>query len=314
MWYNSLMLNKLRHNNKVSSTGYRLFFILQLLMQGGVSKTEILEKINENALIAKVSPDTIRLDINTLKAAGFEITTAGKSLGYKYFLHWNPLKINFTASEIRAFNQSKRVLMDLCEWQTIMNVYEVFARIAKFIKDDKMAQEFMNFDYFSNVDFRILKQLNVCCKNNNSIKITYNSPRSGDKTIEIVCKEIVYKKEQRKLYLWGISPQYKGLTYLRIDKISKIICTDLIKHTSELKFKTCKYRLRHTIGQNFKIHDNEKITQNTPEFIEIEAIVYSEFYFIQILLSYGRHCFWVQDGKIRRELVKKLKKMRELYK
>lgn len=306
------MPEQLKH--KISSTGYRLFFILQLLMQGAVSKEEILEEINRNASIIKVSSDTIRLDINTLKMAGFEIVTGDKSQGYKYFLNWNPLKIDFSLSEIRVLNQVKRAVIELCDWEFIINLYEVFQKISKFIKDDKVVNDFLNFGYFLNIDFRILKQLNAYCKNGNSIKIIYKSPNSGEKIIDIICKKIVYKEDSKKLHLWGDSPQYKGLTYLRIDNILRIVSADFLKHSKEIEFKTCKYRLRHSVGKNFKLENNEKITQNTPSYMEIQSIVNSEFYFIQRVLSFGRHCFWVEDAGVRNEILKKLQKTRELYK
>lgn len=300
-------------NLKISSTGYRLFFILQLLMQGKISKEEILDKINNNSSILNVGLDTIRLDINTLKVAGFQIKTGDKKEGYKYFLDWNPIKINLTPAEIRALSQVKKAVIDVCEWEFIINLYEVFAKIAKFIENEKATNEFLNFGYFLNVDFRILKQLDICCKNKNLIKILYYSPKNGEKVIDIICKKIVYKRDTKKLHLWGNSSQYKGLTYLRVDNILKIINIDFTKNKIIEDFKTCKYRLRHSVGKSFKLEDNEKITQNNPDFMEIESIVDSQFYFIQRILSFGKHCFWVEDEEIKVEILEKLKKMRSKY-
>ncbi len=298
---------------KISSTGYRLFFILQLLMQDAVSKEEILNEINKSGLIDKVSSDTIRLDINTLKTAGFEIITGDKSQGYKYFLNWNPIKIDFDRSEIKVFSQVKNAAIELCSWEFIINLYEVFLKISKFIKDEKTIDDFLNVGYFLNVDFRILKQLNTCCNNGSAVKILYLSPNSGEKIIDIACKKIVYKRDSKKLHLWGNSPQYNGLTYLRVDNILKIISVNFIKHLGNKEPKICRYRLRHTIDEKFKLESNEKITNNTPDYLEVESVVDSEFYFIQRVLSFGKHCFWVEDNQIRSTILAKLKETRAQY-
>ncbi len=298
---------------KISSTGYRLFFILQLLIQGPVSKEEILAEINKNNTIGRVSEDTIRLDINTLKSAGFEIITGSKSEGYKYFLDWNPLKIDFDRSEIKIFGLVKKAAIELCDWEFIVNLHEVFSKISKFVQDESIVNDFLNFGYFSNIDFEILKQLNVACKSRNMVKLLYLSPQSGEKTIDIFCEKIIYKRDSKKLHLWGKSPQYEDGVYLRIDNILKILRNDFTKHDNKLKIKTCRYRLKHSIGEHFKLEEREKITANTPEFLEIKSEIYSEFYFIQRILSFGSHCFWVEDNEIRSKILDKLKKMRALY-
>jgi len=298
---------------KISLTGYRLFFILQLLIQGPVSKEEILAEINKNGSIGEVGEDTIRLDINTLKSAGFEIITGGKSDGYKYFLDWNPLKIDFDRSELVVFNRAKRAVLELCDWEFIANLHEVFLKISKFVKDERAASDFLNFGYFSSIDFEILKQLKTACKNRNLIKVLYLSPNSGEKAIDIFCEKITYKRDSKKLHLWGMSPQYEDGVYLRVDNILKILRGDFTKHDNKLKLKTCKYRLKHGVGENFKLEEYEKITANTPGFLEIESEIYSEFYFIQRILSFGAHCFWVEDDKIRGKILEKLQKMKALY-
>lgn len=298
---------------KISLTGYRLFFILQLLIQGPVSKDEILAQINKSGLIGTVGEDTIRLDINTLKSAGFEINTGRKIDGYKYQLDWNPLKIDFNRSEIKVFNQTKKAIIELCDWEFIANLHDVFLKISKFVQDEKIVDDFLNFGYFSNIDFEILKQLNAACKNHHLVKILYLSPNSGEKTIDVFCEKIIYKKDSKKLHLWGKSPQYKDFVYLRVDNILKILRVDLTRNINKTKLKTCKYRLKHTIGDRFKLDEREKITANTPEYLEVESIIYSEFYFIQRILSFGAQCFWVEDGRIRLKILDKLKKMRTLY-
>ena len=77
-------------------------------MQKNYSKGEICELINAKYPNLNTSPDIIRLDINTLKSAGFDIEIGHKGNHYKYVLNWNPLNIKFTKSEIDIINQTKK--------------------------------------------------------------------------------------------------------------------------------------------------------------------------------------------------------------
>ena len=62
---------------KASSTGFRTLILLDLLLREPLTKGEIIERLSKNPYITNISKETLRLDINTLKAAGFEIQNTG---------------------------------------------------------------------------------------------------------------------------------------------------------------------------------------------------------------------------------------------
>ena len=94
-------------NPKISSTGFRLFILLQLLMQENKTKAEIFDYFEKNYPTLNMSPDILRLDINTLKMAGFEIITGDRSEKYRHSLKWNPLKIHLTKNEWNTANSTR---------------------------------------------------------------------------------------------------------------------------------------------------------------------------------------------------------------
>ena len=74
----------LKINNNLAQTGLRVLFVMQLLLRGPVSKAQIMEEISKNPNLKEVTADTVTLDINTLKSAGFEIISGNKSNNYCY--------------------------------------------------------------------------------------------------------------------------------------------------------------------------------------------------------------------------------------
>ena len=56
---------------KVSTTGLRILSVLDILLKGPASKNEISDSLVKIPLVETVSKETIRLDLNTLKSAGF---------------------------------------------------------------------------------------------------------------------------------------------------------------------------------------------------------------------------------------------------
>ena len=54
----------LKIDNNIAQTGLRVLFILQLLMKGPISKSQILSEISKSLLLKIGTQDTITLVIN----------------------------------------------------------------------------------------------------------------------------------------------------------------------------------------------------------------------------------------------------------
>ena len=67
-------------------TGFRLIAILELLYEKNLSKTEIQNAIFEKYKI-QISKETLKLDLNTLKEAGFEIKKGNRGNSFKFSLN-----------------------------------------------------------------------------------------------------------------------------------------------------------------------------------------------------------------------------------
>lgn len=302
-------------NPKISSTGCRLFILLQLLMQENKTKAEIFEYFKKNYKKLNMSPDTFRLDINTLKTAGFEIVAGERKENYKYSLRWNPLKIHLTKNEINVVNQIKNLIIQSSNLNTIIDLYKLFEKISKYINDEETQEKFLDFGYLHNVDFKLIKELNKFCEEKRCIEILYNSPNSGKKPIKIKCYEITHDKITNKIYLWGFAVGYNEgkLAYFRLEKIIKITKTSVDEEIKLIEPEICKIRLTGKAKEEYIEENPDKIINFNNDYIEIETKILTEFHFVQRILSYGKDCIWVDNANIRKQILEKLYEIKAIY-
>ncbi len=302
-------------NPKISSTGFRLFILLQLLMQENKTKAEIFDYFEKNYPTLNMSPDILRLDINTLKMAGFEIITGDRSEKYRHSLKWNPLKIHLTKNEINVVNQIKNLIIQSSSLSAIIDLYKLFEKISKFINDEETKEKFLDFGYLHNVDFKLIKELNKFCEEKKCIEILYNSPNSGKKNIKIRCYDITHDKETNKIHLWGFASGYNDnkLAYFRVEKIIKIINKSIPDEIEIIEPEICKIKLTGIAKEEFYPEKNDKIIDFNDDYIEIETKILTEFHFIQRILTYGKDCIWVGNANIRKQILEKLYEIKAIY-
>lgn len=303
----------LKTDNNIAQTGVRILFVLQMLMKSPVSKAQILEKINTCSNLRSVTPDTITLDINTLKAAGFDIKSGNKGNNYCYELKLSPIKIKLTKNELRAISIAKKAMFYFMDFRYIVSIYQTFEKISKLIESKEHAEEILNFGNFLKTDFNLLKELDIHCKHKNEILISYNSPSKSLRQLSVKCLDIKYSKKNDKLYLWCDCKERGGVVYLRADKIEKIIKIVKINADIDLPQNICVYSILRAQNAPLEVEDYEKIIKITPDYVQIRASYLNEFNFIQRLLSFGENLTYVSDEKLVIKLKKIIKNVREMY-
>ncbi len=303
---------KTTKKKKINRTGYRILLVLQLLMHKEASKEDIIKAVSKTLCSKKISADTVRLDINTLKSAGFcvECKEAGKNSRYR--LAQNPISIKLLRSEILAINQIKDAVFELQDWKYILNLYKVFEKISKFIEAGELKNKLLDFKYFSNIDFSLLKELDYHCSKKHEITVLYNSPL-GIKPIRIRCEEIEYDPSTCKIHLWGETQNYEHLGCLRADKIIRV--ENVAKYTSIKEFDGIfiNYKVKKKALETMNLKEGEEILSADNAAVVISAKVRNNFTFLQRLALLGENVSDV-DPDIKEEMLKKLHDTRALYK
>lgn len=263
------------------TTGTRILATLNLLQHGEYSTSQLIGLLDK---FGKLSPDIVRCDILTLQNAGYEI----QKRGHKYFSNWKPEKVFIDKKEFNTLNAIKNAVIEICDWKYIVNLYVIFGKIAKNLKNEKYAETLMNFGYFSNIDIGLLHELDFHTRMQNEVIVRYLSPKNNEiQDYKIRCKQIRYDKNTGKLHLYGQFEEYDYTAYLRIDKIlsvkNRIINTEL----EYAPIKCRKYKIKKEAIKDFLLEDNETIEKITANAVLINAKVENNFQFMQRLIVLG---------------------------
>lgn len=300
---------------KASSTGFRVLFLLDLLLKAPLTKTDMVNELSKNPYVSNVSKETVRLDLNTLKSAGFEIQNLGRGKDYRYKINWSPIKFGITKKELRVLSRTKDAVIKLSDPFYIIKLYKLFEKISKAVEDENAVFELLNFRYFLEVDLQILNELYALTNRKKTVLLLYNSPNSSTKEIPVKLKEIKYTGS--KLHLIGTSEKYPDNTVLRVDNIVKIIKILSKKEEKELLQKKgtrkTSYRINKECKNTMSLLLEEKITKETFSYIETEVKSDNDFMVIQRLLSFGEDLISIKNKDIKEKYLNMLQNMYEIY-
>ncbi|MCX4275657.1 MAG: WYL domain-containing protein [Candidatus Gastranaerophilales bacterium] len=300
---------------KASSTGFRVLFLLDLLLKAPLTKTDMVNELSKNPYVSNVSKETVRLDLNTLKSAGFEIQNLGRGKDYKYKINWSPIKFGITKKELRVLSRTKDAVIKLSDPFYIIKLYKLFEKISKAVEDENAVFELLNFRYFLEVDLQILNELYALTNRKKTVLLLYNSPNSSTKEIPVKLKEIKYTGS--KLHLIGTSEKYPDNTVLRVDNIVKIIKILSKKEEKELFQKKgvrkTSYRINKECKNTMNLLLEEKIIKETFSYIETEVKSDNDFMVIQRLLSFGEDLISIKNKDIKEKYLNMLQNMYEIY-
>ncbi len=300
---------------KASSTGFRVLFLLDLLLKAPLTKTDMVNELSKNPYVSNVSKETVRLDLNTLKSAGFEIQNLGRGKDYKYKINWSPIKFGITKKELRVLSRTKDAVIKLSDPFYIIKLYKLFEKISKAVEDENAVFELLNFRYFLDINFQILNELYILTNRKKTVLLLYNSPNLGKKEIPVKLKEIKYTGS--KLHLIGTSEKYPDNTVLRVDNIVKIIKILSKKEEKELLQKKgarkTSYRINKECKNTMNLLLEEKIIKETFSYIETEVKSDNDFMVIQRLLSFGEDLISIKNKDIKEKYLNMLQNMYEIY-
>ena len=304
-------------NNKVtynlmSFTAFKALLIFSMLLDGPKSYQEFIEYFQtHDYLNEKISIDTVRVYINSLKKSGCEIIKTKRSEGSKFVLLSHPFELNVTSEQVKVISKVYKMISKTVDITELILLEKLLRKISNNIMNEQLTVLLTKFSPLSGIKIELLEELLNSCKHNLQIVLKYKSPRSGNKRMEIVCDRLGF--DSGKLYLYGTSVDFCQSVYLPVVRIINV---------SEVKFKRTEnltvqnMRVTYKIKSRLKelqLNDYENIISNDDSSITVEAISSNKFMLIQRILSFGSACTVLAPSDFRSELVDTLKKMRAEY-
>ncbi len=298
--------------SQISLTGVRSLILFGLLLKTPMSLEEIKKAfIDYNVMEGSNSYDIIRIDINTLRSMGCEISRADKKTNNKFVLLSHPFHMNITDDEINVLKKSINKIKQNADIKLLLTYDELLKKIADHIQDKQQSEILIGLCPLKNYNSQLVEELQSACKQNKVLKLEYNAP-NVKKSLEkdVIISKIIMRNE--KLYLYGIDKNSKDNVALNVKRILRIIS----KSDQENSIKLVPIKIKFFL-KDFGIaglEDNENIMSGDFDsgFI-IEGSYHNSFLAMQRILSFGAKCKVIEPEDFKENIVSILKNMRNVY-
>ena len=298
--------------NQISLTGVRAIVLAGLLMVQPRSLDEIRKAfIDLNIMEDDNSDDILRIDLNTLKIMGCEISRASQKTDYKYVLGKHPFAFKMNDEQLGVLKKAYNNYKNDTDIVSLIELDLLLKKIASRICDSEIKEKLLGVSALRHFDIQTVKDLLVDCNQGRTLSLMYRKTATQpEEEKEIVAQKLVFQND--KIYLHGYDLSKQDTIVLHIGRITKILARKLVKTKVETKVYKIRYELESS--RYTKLQEGETIIgvkdDNT---FEIEGSYANEFYAAQRVLSLGSKCVVVEPSEFKNTIVTKLKEMRKSY-
>lgn len=295
---------------QISLTGIRAIVLLGLLIEAPRSLKEIKQIYIDSKLMEDSgSEDVLRIDLNTLKAIGCEISRSSLSTNHKYVLTKHPFMMKFAKEEInllkRAYNKNKANM----NIETLIKYDELFKKLAKNVSDEQTRESIYGISSLKIFEQEIVKDLTRDCKEHKILKLIYKPAGKEKEERDIYAVKIMFQNE--KLYLLGKDINSSQEVMLNIKRILKIISRSAADETMESNPTKIIFSLKN-FGVNGILEEERIIEAKSDEYI-LEGNYHNEFIALQRIMSFGSSCTVIEPEDFKQKIIAKLKSIRKVY-
>lgn len=298
--------------NLISFTGFKALLLYAYLMDSPKSYDEICEHFLANKhLKEKISIDTLRVYITSLKRVGCEVKRERIDGVSKYSIISHPFELDFDKDQLQAIIKAYKNITKNMTISELISLEKFFKKLSHYVKNEDFLNIYRKNSAFKDLNLNLIEELLDCCDKKNQIVMIYNSPNSGRKEIEIITDKLEFSNN--KLYLYGTGfeyMQYGSFLASRIVEIKEIRKVKTIP--IDIKQITVGYEF-NTKNNDIQLEENEKIIQTNKDNIIVEITSSNEFLIRQRLLSFGPDCKILYPESFREDFVSRLKSMKAGY-
>lgn len=299
--------------NLMSFTGFKSLLIFSLLAEGPKSYEEISQYIyNHPYLREKISIDTLRVYINSLRRLGCEVKRVrGEDKISRYVITKNPFELKLTPEQIQSVIKVYKSIVKTMDINEIVAMEHFFEKIGGYIKNDEFIAEMRKISMLKDIDIKLLEDLIDCCDKKEQIIISYNSPNSGEKDIELTADKI--EISNGKIYLYGTGLEYMQYGSFLVSRIYKI---KEIKLNKTIPDNLNNFKIIYELEcepEKIQLNENEKIIEKQKNKTIIEMNTSNDFLARQRLLEFGPLCTILEPESFKNDFIKLLKDMKAGY-
>lgn len=297
--------------NLMSYTGYKALVVFALLLESPKTFNEICEYFCQHPYLReKISIDTFRVYMNSLRRIGCEIKRfRDENKESRYVIIKHPFELNINPEQQQSILKVLKSIVKNVKINELLALKSFFEKINYYIDNEDFINEIKKITMLKDINTEILKTLLDCCEKKEQIILSYNSPNSGSKDIEIIADKISISNN--KIYLYGTGLEYKqyaNFAVSRITKIKEIKADKTIPYN--LEEIEVVYKLNST---NINLSQNETLIEQDKNYSIIKVVTSNRFLLKQKFLELGPKCIILEPEDFKNEFVTLLNDMKAGY-
>lgn len=296
---------------QISMTGARAVVMLMSLIEGPKDAEEIKQFVINSGVVKKdYSVDTLRIDMNTLKMNGCEISKAVKNTGNKYILHKHPFNLDLTFREINTLKKVYDKLIKTATPRLFLEYHVILDKIAEHVDDEEKRETIKGISVLKSENLDMVKQLVSDEKVHNKVKIEYVPASSKEPVVYDVSIEKLGVRSG-KLYVYCLNHTLNTRSFLNVSRIRAVVSKIFDKNSDVGYDVAVKFKLYN--HEDYELEDNEILMENCGDYLLLEGRYYNSFIALQRMLSFSSDCIILEPENIRLRVINDLKEMRALY-
>ena len=297
--------------SQISLTGVRAIALIGLLAIEPKSMEEIREKFLEYNIMEESQPDdVIRVDLNTIRSMGCEISRPTQKNNFKYVLNRHPFTLNLKKENIEVVRKLFNKIKHRTDIPLLIEYDKLIKKISNFIYDDEIREEFIGASPLIRYDIDMISDLDIDCKHQNTVELMYQKPTEKKPCLKkLMAKKLVFRND--KLYLLCYSFDRNDSIVLNCKGIRSIVSRNITQKKTDADLVEIKFYLKDFEYEN--LTEEESVIKKDDKGVLIGGKYFNKFLAMQRVLSLGSKCVVEEPSDFRDFIVSKLKEMRSLY-
>lgn len=290
---------------------FKTLTLLNFLITNKYSRKQLLQEFQKLQIDIKetsVSNYIKKLKDNNIKIKEEKIN---KTIFYSV-AHSDP-ELEITPENLKIIYDIKQLLFAQKNYQCIRQAMELFYKVSKYIKNEDIKSEFLDFGYFSTVNWGLIKILESHCETKDILLLDYILPAQGNKLITFHVDKITMSSMSQRLYLYGMLENGYDFFQLPVERIFMV--KKVLRRGVKFNFSAnvIKYKISKSAFLNTTLEENEIVLDVDNDYATIQTPVINEFNLVQRLLHFCPDLYYISEGKIKNLVKEKLKMLKAGY-
>lgn len=297
-------------HKQVSLTGARALILMVYLLESPKNFEQIKQFLIDCGVTGKeYSIDTIRIDLNTLKQIGCEISKATKRTNNCYGLLNHPFKLKLSTIEVSTLKNIYKKIAKTASPSKLLRYHQLFIKLSDMMDNDVIKEQLLGISYLKTVDIELLKELVKNEKKFNKIKILYEPATNKEVEYDITIEKLGLRND--KLYLYCYNHNFQKRAFLNISRIKKIVATMFDKNSTLGLDLNIKFKLNNCC--DYKLDENETIIEENGQYSIISGKYYNDFIGVQRMMEFGSDCVILEPEHIKQKVINNYIEMSKIY-